>query len=85
MLAIANLASCFGNHDDFVAQNAIPMLVSFSNSADAEMRNFAAFAVAELSRNSNMTQILTDEGGLEAVLYLARRMIKVYKDKSCRR
>jgi hypothetical protein len=43
MLAIANLASCFGNHDDFVAQNAIPMLVSFSNSADAEMRNFAAF------------------------------------------
>ena len=72
MLAIANLASCFGNHDDFVAQNAIPMLVSFSNSADAEMRNFAAFAVAELSRNSNMTQILTDEGGLEAVLYLAR-------------
>ncbi len=43
MLAIANLVSCFGIHDNFVLQNAIPMLVSFLNSADAEMRNFAAF------------------------------------------
>ena len=72
MLAIANLASCFENHDDFVSQNAIPMLVSFSNSADVEIRNNAAFAVAELCRNSDTMQILTDEGCLEPVLYLAR-------------
>ena len=48
------------------------MLVSFQNSADPEMRNFAAFAVSELSRNSDMMGIITDEGGLEPVLYLAR-------------
>lgn len=54
MLAIANLAASFDNHDDFVSQNTVPMLVSFSNSADPEIRNYAAFAVAELSRNSDM-------------------------------
>ncbi len=36
------------------------------------MRNFAAFAVAELSRNSDVMQMLTDDIGLEAVLYLAQ-------------
>ena len=72
MLAIANLAACIDNHDDFVAQETVPMLVSFSNSADPEMRNFAAFAVVELSRNADMMEIVTDEGGLEPVLYLAR-------------
>jgi hypothetical protein len=72
MLAIANLASCSDNHDDFISLSVIPMLVSFSNSSDVELRNFAALAVAELSRNSDMMQIITDEGGLEAVLYLAR-------------
>ena len=72
MLAIANLAACFDNHDDFVSQNIVSMLVSFSNSADAEIRNYAAFAVAELSRNPEMMEIITGEGGLESVLYLAR-------------
>lgn len=72
MLTIANLAACFENHDNFVSQETIPMLVSFSNSADAEIRNYAAFAIAELSKNSDMMEIITDEGGLEPVLYLAR-------------
>jgi hypothetical protein len=72
MLAIASLASCFGKHDNFVVQNVIPMLASFLNSANAGMRNFVAFAVAEQSRNSDVVQILTDEGGLEAMLYLAQ-------------
>ncbi|KAL9191141.1 hypothetical protein ACHAXT_000847 [Thalassiosira profunda] len=72
MLAIANLAACFDNHEDFVSQDTVPMLVSFSGSSDAEIRNYAAFAIAELSRNSDMMEIVTDEGGLEPVLYLAR-------------
>ena len=72
MRAIANLASCYANHDDFVSQNTVPMLVSFSNSSDPEIRNYAAFAVAELSQNSDMMGVVTDEGGLEPVLYLAR-------------
>ena len=72
MLTIANLAACFENHDNFVSQETIPMLVSFSNSADPEIRNYAAFAIAELSKNSDMMEIITDEGGLEPVLYLAR-------------
>jgi hypothetical protein len=57
MLAVANLASYFGKH-------------VFSNSVNAEMRNLTAFAVAELSCNSDVMQMLTDEDGLEAVLYL---------------
>eukprot|EP01082_Thalassiosira_pseudonana_P011927 g10495.t1 g10495 contig4:1976124-1977335(+) len=48
------------------------MLVSFSNSGDTELRTFAAFAVAQMSRNSDMMEIVTEEGGLEPVLYLAR-------------
>jgi hypothetical protein len=72
MLVIARLASCFENHDDFVSQNLIPLLVSFSISTDAELRNYAAHALAEISRNSDMAEIITSEGGLNAVLYLAR-------------
>ncbi len=72
MLGIASLASCFENHDDIILQNSIPMLVSFSVSADAELRNYAAHALVEISRNSDMAEIITSEGGLNAVLYLAR-------------
>ncbi|KAL3789162.1 hypothetical protein HJC23_012251 [Cyclotella cryptica] len=72
MLAIANLAASFRNHDQFVSQGTIPMLISFSNSEDTELRNYAAYAVAQISANSNMVEIITSEGGLEPVLYLAR-------------
>jgi hypothetical protein len=36
------------------------------------MRNYAAYAVAQLSKNSDMMEIITSEGGLEPVLYLGR-------------
>jgi len=70
MLAIANLAASFANHDGFVSQGTIPMLVSFTNSNDVYLKDYAAFALAELSRNANMTEILADEGALEPVLAL---------------
>jgi hypothetical protein len=72
MLALANLAASFRTHDEFVAQCTIPMLVSFSNSDDTEMRNLAAYAIAQLSKNADIAEIVTSEGGLEPVLYLGR-------------
>lgn len=70
MLAIANLAASFANHNEFVSQGAIPMLVSFTNSDDIYLKDYAAFALAELSRNANMTAMLADEGALDPVLAL---------------
>lgn len=72
MLALANFASSFKTHDAFVSHHSAKMLVSFSNSNDAELRNYAAFTVAKLAANSDMMEIITDEGGLEPVLFLAR-------------
>lgn len=72
LLGIANLASCFGNHGDFDSQSSISMLISFSNASDDQLRNYAAYAVAEISRNSDMAEKITGEGGLNVVLYLAR-------------
>ena len=77
MLAIANLATSFANHDEFVSQGAIPMLVSFSNADDVYLKDYAAFALAELSKNGNMTEILADDGALQPVLSLI-------KNKNCR-
>lgn len=70
MLAIANLAASFATHDGILAQGTIAMLISFSNSSDFYLKDYAAFALAELSRNSNMTTCLASEGGLEPVLAL---------------
>lgn len=72
MLALANFASSFKTHDAFMSHHSAKMLVSFSNSTDAELRNYAAFTVAKLAANSNLTEIISDEGGLEPVLFLAR-------------
>lgn len=70
MLALANLTANFATHDDFVLQGAISMLVSFSNSDDVYLKHYAAFALAELSRNAKMSEILADENALEPVLFL---------------
>jgi hypothetical protein len=70
MLAIANLAASFANHDGFVSHGTIPMLISFSNSHDAYLKDYAAFALAELSRNIKMTEMLASEGALAPVLAL---------------
>ncbi len=72
MLAIANLAasSSFATHDGFVSQGTIPMLVSFSNSDDVYLKEYAAFALAELSQNIKLSEILADEGALAPVLAL---------------
>jgi len=78
MLAIANLAASFASHDSFVSQGTMPMLVSFSNSDDVYLKDYAAFALAELSQNAKMSEILADEGALEPVLALLN-------SKSCRK
>lgn len=70
MLAIANLAASFANHGGFVLQGTIPMLVSFTNSDDDYLKDYAAFALAELSQNANVIEMLADEGALEPVLAL---------------
>lgn len=70
MLALANLAANFATHDGFVSQGAITMLVSFSNSDDFYLKDYAAFALAELSRNAKLSKILANENALEPVLSL---------------
>ena len=77
MLAIANLAASFRTHDEFVSHGTIPMLISFFNADDTELRNYASYAVAQLSKNSDMMEIITSEGGLEPVLYLGRSTDKL--------
>ena len=37
-----------------------------------EVRQYAAFAIVKISQNSNVRKQVTEEGGLEPVLYLAR-------------
>ncbi len=72
MLAIANLAACFSNHDEFIEKRTIPTLLSFSNSEDPGIRNYAAYTISELSKNPDMMEVMTEAGGLEPVMYLAR-------------
>eukprot|EP00814_Leptocylindrus_danicus_P009478 CAMPEP_0116018954 /NCGR_PEP_ID=MMETSP0321-20121206/8948_1 /TAXON_ID=163516 /ORGANISM="Leptocylindrus danicus var. danicus, Strain B650" /LENGTH=3722 /DNA_ID=CAMNT_0003489431 /DNA_START=23 /DNA_END=11192 /DNA_ORIENTATION=- len=72
VLAIANLASSIETHQDFLDEDVLPLLISLSSARDAEVRQYAAFAVTKLSANANVRDAVTEEGGVEPVLYLAR-------------
>eukprot|EP00957_Ditylum_brightwellii_P168494 12825766-Ditylum_brightwellii.AAC.1 len=50
----------------------LPLLISLSNSQDAEVRQYSAYAMVKIAQNSSLRHIVTEEGGLEPVLYLAR-------------
>jgi hypothetical protein len=39
---------------------------------DAEVRQYAAFAVVKIAQNADVRTTVTEDGGLEPVLYLAR-------------
>ena len=47
VLAIANLASTVENHASFVEEGMLPLLISLSNVPDAEVRQYAAFALVK--------------------------------------
>jgi hypothetical protein len=72
VLALANLVSCFDNHSIFSrkilsCKMQSPCLYP-SQFCCCRNEDFAAFAVAELSHNSDVMLILTNEGGLKTVL-----------------
>lgn len=48
------------------------MLISLSTANDAEVRQFAAYAVVRVAQNAEVRKTVTEDGGLEPVLYLAR-------------
>lgn len=72
VLAVANLASAPENHHTFIQDGILSLLVSLSTTEDPEVRQFAAYAVVKIARNAAVRDVVTEEGGLEPVLYLAR-------------
>jgi Armadillo/beta-catenin-like repeat len=50
----------------------LTLLISLSNAPDPEVRQYAAYALVKVGQNSDVRKQVTDEGGLEPVLYLAR-------------
>lgn len=48
------------------------LLISLSTANDAEVRQYSAYAMVKLAQNADVRKIVTEEGGLEPVLYLAR-------------
>ena len=72
VLAIANLASAVENHQTFIEEGMMALLISLSTVNDSEVRQYAAFALVKISQNADVRKTVTEEGGLEPVLYLAR-------------
>lgn len=50
----------------------LALLISLSTSNDAEVRQYSSYAVTKIAQNADVRKAVTDEGGLEPVLYLAR-------------
>ena len=71
-LALANLATEAATHKDFIGRGMLGKLVSLSNADHPEICQIAAFSLVLLASNSRVSKTVTEEGGLEAVLYLAR-------------
>jgi hypothetical protein len=69
-LVALDLASAVENHDAFVEEGMLSLLISLSTVNDAEVRQYAAYAVVKIAQNSDLRKIITEEGGLEPVLYL---------------
>ena len=50
----------------------LPLLISLSNAPDSEVRLYAAYALTKIAQNADVRAVVSSEGGLEPVLYLAR-------------
>ena len=68
----SDLASATEIHHLFVQEGMLALLISLSASNDAEVRQYSSYAVTKIAQNADVRKAITDEGGLEPVLYLAR-------------
>jgi len=71
-LAIANLACAIENHVYYIEENAIPLLISLSDSSDMLVRYYVSLVLAKVVQNATFGKLITAEGGLDPVLPLAR-------------
>ena len=69
---MANLAAAFESHKRMLDDGVLSLLISLSNNVDEQVRQYAAFALVKISHNGENMHKVTEEGGLEPVLYLAR-------------
>ena len=53
------------NHQAFVEEGMLSLLISLSTVNDAEVRQYAAYACVKIAQNSDLRKIVTEEGGLE--------------------
>lgn len=53
------------NHEAFVEEGMLSLLISLSTVNDAEVRQYAAYAIVKIAQNSDLRKIVTEEGGLE--------------------
>ena len=74
LLALANLAKSRENCGAFVEMGTIPILVSMCIDEDEKVRRNASYAVTMLASHPEMKDTVTEEGGLESILFLARTM-----------
>jgi uncharacterized protein YejL (UPF0352 family) len=63
------------NHKALVEEGALPLLISLSSCPDEEIRQFAAFALVKVGQNAEIRRRITEEGGLEPVLFLSRTAV----------
>lgn len=72
LLALVYLSSENDNHNAFLDASIFNTAFSLSASADPYIRVYSALIIANLGRNIRLTNVLSVEGGLEPILYLAR-------------
>ena len=66
------MASAPENHAAFIEEGILGLLISLATANDAEVRQYAAYATVKIAQNAEVRKVVTEEGGLEPVLYLAR-------------
>jgi len=74
MLAIANLAYPEENHALFLEQKVPTILVSMCSVSYSDLRQYAAYAVANLAKNTDTRDDILKEGAVESVLFLAKTL-----------
>jgi hypothetical protein len=79
MMSILNLSDEVNIHAIIIREGVLNVMISLWNSLADDMRMWAALTVANVSKNVAMREIVTDHGGLESVLDLARNDITQYR------
>ena len=69
---MANLAGSFESHEAMIKDGVLSLLIALSNNNDELVRQYAAFALVKISHNGENMKKVTEQGGLEPVLFLAR-------------